>query len=161
MGTAGSQEQFLSAEGLKLAVVVSRYNPEIGEGLLKGALKELGRLGLSAEAVPVYRVPGAFELPLTAQWVAESQALDAVICLGAVIRGDTAHFDYVCQGATQGLMEAMLKTGVPMAFGLLTTDNKGQAMARAGEDEHNKGMEAARSAVEMAVLKKQLNRSKR
>lgn len=144
----------LNARGLKIAVLAARYNPKIMDGLLRGALAELQRLGLSENEVAVWRVPGAFELPLVAAQVARAGKLDAVVCLGAVVRGDTSHFDYVCQGATQGLQEAMLQTGVPMAFGVLTVDTEAQALARSGEDEHNKGAEAVRAAVETACLLK-------
>jgi 6,7-dimethyl-8-ribityllumazine synthase len=150
MGSVGPQEEKLSAAGLKIGIIASRYNPQVCEGLLSGALQELNRLGLAKEKVSIHRVPGAFELPLMAKLLAEQGNVDALICLGAVIRGDTAHFDYVCSGATQGLQLAMLETGVPMAFGLLTTDTTEQALARASNDEHNKGLEAAQTAVEMA-----------
>jgi 6,7-dimethyl-8-ribityllumazine synthase len=150
MGKSGNSQGDLSAAGLKIAIIASRYNPQVCDGLLSGALGELERLGLPKEKIPVHRVPGAFELPLLAKLLAEQGGVDALICLGAVIRGDTAHFEYVCEGATQGLQRAMLETGVPMAFGLLTTDTSEQALARAGNNEHNKGLEAAQTAVEMA-----------
>jgi 6,7-dimethyl-8-ribityllumazine synthase len=156
MGKSGNSQGELSAAGLKIAIIASRYNPQVCDGLLSGALAELERLGLPREKISVHRVPGAFELPLLAKLLAGRGELDAVICLGAVIRGDTAHFDYVCQGATQGLQQAMLETGIPMAFGLLTTDTPEQALARAGDNEHNKGMEAAQTAVEMARKRREI-----
>lgn len=156
MGTTGSVIENLDAKGLKIAIVASRYNNEICDGLVEGALGELKRLGLSSEEVAIYRVPGAFELPYLAKILAEAGKVDAVICLGAVIRGETAHFEYVCSGVTQGTQQAMLETGVPIAFGVLTTDNGEQARRRASSDEHNKGLEAAQTAVEMALLKKQV-----
>ena len=152
MGKTEKSISDLSARGLKIAILVSRYNPRIGDGLLKGALRELKNLGLEEPEIAVQRVPGAFELPLVAKRLADSGKVDAVLCLGAVIRGETSHYDYVCMGVTQGLQQAMLLTGVPMAFGVLTTDNEAQALARCGEDEHNKGGEAARAAVEMVRL---------
>jgi len=154
MGTATQEEQNLNAKGLQIAVLVSRYNKKICDGLLDGALGELNRLGLSPEELAVHRVPGAFELPWLARVLAETKKFDAVVCLGVVIRGETSHFDYICQGATQGLIQAMQDTGVPMAFGVLTTDNEDQALARASKNENNKGVEAARTAVEMALLKR-------
>jgi 6,7-dimethyl-8-ribityllumazine synthase len=156
MGTAEKPNEPLNAAGLKIAIIASRYNSQVCEGLLSGALGELERLGLSKEKISVHGVPGAFELPLMAKWLAEQGVWDALICLGAVIRGDTAHFEYVCEGATQGLQQAMLETGIPMAFGVLTTDNLEQALARAGDDEHNKGLEAARTAVEMAQKRRKI-----
>jgi 6,7-dimethyl-8-ribityllumazine synthase len=150
MGTGEKSSKSLSATGLHIAIIASRYNPQVCEGLLSGALQELARLGLPKEKVPIHRVPGAFELPFLAKLLAEQNQVDALICLGAVIRGETAHFDYVCAGATQGLQQAMLTTGIPIAFGLLTTDTAEQAMARASDNEHNKGLEAAQTAVEMA-----------
>jgi 6,7-dimethyl-8-ribityllumazine synthase len=156
MGKTGNSQGPLSAAGLKIAIIASRYNPEVCAGLLSGAVGELERLGLPKERVPVHRVPGAFELPLMAKLLAEQGQVDALICLGAVIRGDTAHFDYVCEGATQGLQRAMLETGVPMAFGLLTTDTVDQALVRAADNEHNKGLEAAQTAVEMAHKRQEI-----
>lgn len=156
MGTTDLHSQKLNAHGLKIGIVAARYNPSICEGLLKGALGELERMGLKASESKVFRVPGAFELPYLAKELANTHQYDALVCLGAVIRGETSHYDYVCSGATQGLMQATLDSGVPMAFGLLTTDNEEQAVARSLNDEHNKGAEAARTAVEMALLKKAL-----
>jgi 6,7-dimethyl-8-ribityllumazine synthase len=154
MGTTDPQSNPLQAHGLRLAVLLARYNITIGEGLLRGACEELQNLGLKGEEFLVLRVPGAFELPFVAKELAMTGKYDALICLGAVIRGETSHYDYVCQGAAHGLMQAMLQTGVPMAFGVLTTENEGQARARSGNDQNNKGREAARTAVEMALLKR-------
>lgn len=156
MGKPGNSQGELSAAGLKIVIISSRYNPQVCDGLLSGALTELERLGLPKEKISVHEVPGAFELPLMAKWLAEKGECDALICLGAVIRGDTSHFDYVCEGATQGLQQAMLETGIPMAFGVLTTDTLQQALARARNNEHNKGLEAARTAVEMAQKRRTL-----
>ena len=148
MGQQADAASNLDARGLSIALLVSRYNEAVCEGLLNGALKELQALG--QVDVPIWRVPGAFELPLLAQELAKTEKWDAIVCLGAVIRGETDHYDFVCSGVTNGLMEVMLKTGVPVGFGILTTDNDHQALARAAEDEHNKGKEAARTVVEMA-----------
>ncbi len=152
MGKTEHPQKKLDARGLRLAILVARYNPKVCEGLLRGALRELAGLGLPEHEVAVWRVPGAFELPLLARGLALKGKVDALVCLGAVIRGETGHYDFVCQGVTDGLMQAMLHTGVPMGFGILTTENENQAIARSGEDEHNKGAEAARTAVEMARL---------
>ena len=134
------------ARGLKFAVVVARFNRDITEKLLEGAQQALGEAG--AAAVDVFHVPGAFELPLAAQRLA--QAYDAVIALGAVIRGETPHFEYVAGEAARGLQQAALETGKPVAFGVLTTDTHEQAAARAGGSNGNKGYDAAMTAVEMA-----------
>lgn len=156
MGTGGSSEEEINAKALKIAVLVSRYNSKICDGLKEGALGELERLGLPRDKVKTYSVPGAFELPLLAKSLANSQKYDAIICLGAVIRGDTSHFDYVCSGVTQGLMRTMLETSVPMAFGVLTTDTEEQAVLRSSPDGNNKGLEAAQTAIEMALLLKEV-----
>jgi len=156
MGKAGFNEENLSAQGLRLAIVASQYNPSICEGLLEGAMGELENLGLKRAQIEIHRVPGAMELPLTAKLLAQAGRYDGIICLGAVIQGDTRHFDYVCQGATYGVVQAMLDTGVPVAFGLLTTENEQQAIARSSQNQDNKGREAARTAVVMAHLKKQI-----
>lgn len=157
MGSKGNQKK-LNAAGLNVAVAVSRYNESIGEGLLTGALNALTAMGATQDKISVHWVPGAFELPFMAKTlaVAKHEALDAVICLGTVIRGETAHFDYVCQGTTQGIQQVMLDTGIPVAFGLLTTDTIEQAQARSQNDKHNKGKEAAETVVEMALLKQEL-----
>lgn len=157
MGTSSNTSQTLSAKGLSLGIVVSRYNEVVCEGLLKGALQELARLGLEASEVLVERVPGAFELPIMAKSLVQKQNLEGVICLGAVIQGESSHFDYVCQGVTAGVMQVMLETNTPVGFGVLTTDNEAQALARSAANSHNKGAEAARTVVEMVLLQKKLN----
>jgi 6,7-dimethyl-8-ribityllumazine synthase len=140
------------AAGLRFAVVVGRFNHPITSALLGGCCDELGMRGAGDDAVHVAWVPGAFELPLAARKLAESGRYDAVITLGAVIRGGTPHFEYVCQGVTAGVGDAMRDTGVPIAFGVLTTDDLDSALARAGGSEGNKGVEAALAAIEMAQL---------
>ena len=157
MGKTELDPNKLDARGLRIAVIAARYNPKVADGLLKGALIALNEMGLSENEIEIFRVPGAFELPFLAQQIAKTGKVDAVVCLGVVIRGDTSHFDYVCEGVTQGLMRASLKLRIPMAFGVLTTDNEAQALARAGDDLHNKGREAALTAVEMALLKKRVS----
>lgn len=141
----------LSAKGLRFAIVVSRFNEAITERLLSGAVSALETRGLDTE-LEVWRVPGAWEIPLAAAELARRGAFDAIICLGAVIRGDTPHFDYVAGECARGLQDAQRDTRVPMVFGVLTTDNVEQAEERAGGRHGNKGADAALTAIEMARL---------
>ncbi len=145
-----------TATGFRFALVVSRFNEEITEGLLRGALAALAESGVRDQDVTVARVPGAFELPLAAGRLAASGGFDAVICLGCVIKGDTMHFEYIAGAASQGIMDAGVRTGVPVGFGLLTTLTEAQAAERAADGPGNKGREAALAAVEMASLVRQL-----
>ena len=149
-------EGMLTAKGLKLAIVVSRFNEFITSKLLGGAEDAIRRTGGNTDEVVLVWVPGAYEIPLAAQKLAESGKFDAVIALGAVIRGSTPHFDYVCAEAAKGVAQASMKTGVPMAFGILTTETIQQAVERAGTKAGNKGYDAAMSAIEMANLFKRL-----
>ena len=142
----------LTAAGLRFAVVVSRFNAFVTERLLNGALDALTRSGAKAADIDVVRVPGAIEIPLIAQHLAETRRYDALVCLGAVIRGETPHFEYVCAESSRGVAQAALRAGVPMSFGILTVENLEQAVDRAGLKSGNKGFEAALSAVEMANL---------
>jgi 6,7-dimethyl-8-ribityllumazine synthase len=137
---------------LRFAVVVSRFNHLVSVRLLEGCTAELRRRGIAAEDVDVAWVPGAFEIPQAARTLADTRRYDAIIALGVVIRGGTPHFDYVCQGVTDGVREVMRDTGVPVAFGVLTTDDVEQALDRAGGERGNKGRDAASVAVEMARL---------
>lgn len=146
----------LNAAGLKFAIVVSRFNDFITEKLLSGALDALTRSGANDEDITVVRVPGAWEIPLAAQKVAKGAQVDAVICLGAVIRGATPHFDYVAAEVSKGVAAVGLQTDVPISFGVITTDNIEQAIERAGTKAGNKGWQTAISAIEMANLLKQL-----
>lgn len=132
----------------RLAVVISRFNPEVTLGLLAGSKAYLAERGLNLAEGDVYNAPGAFEIPLIAKALAESGRYDGVICLGCVIKGDTAHFEYISLGATMGLMTASLETGVPLTFGILTTYTDEQANVRSRDDAHNKGREAAAACVE-------------
>jgi 6,7-dimethyl-8-ribityllumazine synthase len=152
MGTYKEYEGALDASGMRLAIVASRFNDHVTKPLLEGALDALQGFGL--DETPVHWVPGAFEIPLVAQRLAPSY--DAVICLGAVIRGDTAHFEYVAGECAAGIQRVALDTGTPIVFGVLTTDNLEQAMARAGGEHGHKGSEAARTAVEIVSLLRQL-----
>ncbi|WP_219836485.1 6,7-dimethyl-8-ribityllumazine synthase [Paenibacillus sp. R14(2021)] len=149
-------EGHLISEGLKYGVVVGRFNEFISGKLLSGALDAFKRHGAEDNEVEIAWVPGAFEIPLIAQKMAESGKYDAVITLGAVIRGSTPHFDYVCNEAAKGVNAVGLKTGVPTIFGVLTVDSIEQAIERAGTKAGNKGWEAAVTAIEMANLTKVL-----
>jgi len=140
--------------GLRIAVVVARWNALVTRALLDGALDALRRAGVADDAVAVAWVPGAWEIPLAARWLAESGRYDAVVALGAVIRGGTPHFDHIAGGAMAGIAEVARATGVPVAAGILTTDTPEQAVERAGLKHGNKGAEAAAAAVEMATLRR-------
>jgi 6,7-dimethyl-8-ribityllumazine synthase len=146
----------LVAEGLKVGVVVARFNEFINSKLLDGALDGLKRHGVKEEDIEVAWVPGAFEIPLVAQKMAASNKYQAVICLGTVIRGSTTHYDYVCAEVSKGVAHVGMATGVPTIFGVLTTESIEQAIERAGTKAGNKGFESAVTAIEMANLLKQL-----
>ncbi|TYP77815.1 6,7-dimethyl-8-ribityllumazine synthase [Paenibacillus methanolicus] len=149
-------EGHLVSQGLRYGIVVGRFNEFIVSKLLSGALDALKRHGVDDSEVEIAWVPGAFEIPLITQKMAESGKYDAVITLGAVIRGSTPHFDFVCNEAAKGVAAVGLKTGVPTIFGVLTTDSIEQAVERAGTKAGNKGWESAVSAIEMANLTKAL-----
>ncbi|MBP1155195.1 MULTISPECIES: 6,7-dimethyl-8-ribityllumazine synthase [unclassified Paenibacillus] len=151
-------EGHLVSQGLKYGIVVGRFNEFITGKLLGGALDALKRHGVQEDEIEIAWVPGAFEIPLIAQKMAESGSYDAVITLGAVIRGSTPHFDFVCNEAAKGVAAIALKTGVPTIFGVLTTDSIEQAVERAGTKAGNKGWEAATGAIEMANLVKQFSK---
>lgn len=146
----GAAPEVPDGRGLRIGVAVSRFNPGVTERLLAGCLAALDRCGVAREDVVVMRVPGAFELPLAAKALLERHGVDAVVCLGAVIRGETPHFEYVSAQCAAGIMQVMLAAGRPVAFGVLTTDTPEQAYERAGGRHGNKGEEAALAAVEMA-----------
>jgi 6,7-dimethyl-8-ribityllumazine synthase len=146
----------LVAEGLKIGVVVARFNEFINSKLLDGALDGLKRHGVKEEDIEVAWVPGAFEIPLVAQKMANSNKYQAVICLGTVIRGSTSHYDYVCAEVSKGVAHVGMATGVPTIFGVLTTESIEQAIERAGTKAGNKGFESAVTAIEMANLLKQI-----
>jgi len=149
-------EGHLTAAGLKTGLVVSRFNSFITERLLEGALDALVRHGASADEQTVVRVPGAWEIPLVCKRLVDSGEYDAVIAIGAVIRGSTPHFDMVAAEVSKGVAQASLQSGVPVAFGVLTTDTIEQAIERAGSKAGNKGAEAAMAAVEMARILEQI-----
>lgn len=146
----------LSAEGFKFGIIVSRFNDFISSRLVEGAMDALLRHGATEEQVSVIKVPGAFEIPLTAKKLAESGRYDAVICLGAVIRGSTPHFDYVAAEVSKGIASVSLESSIPVTFGVLTTDNLEQAIERAGSKSGNKGYDGAMAAIEMVNLFKEL-----
>ncbi|ERT60290.1 MULTISPECIES: 6,7-dimethyl-8-ribityllumazine synthase [Megasphaera] len=150
------KEGNLLGQGLKMGIVVARFNEFIGSRLLGGAYDAFHRHGVNDDDITTAWVPGSFEIPLVAQKMAESGKYDAVICLGAVIRGATSHYDLVCNEAAKGIAQASLKTGVPVLFGVITTENIEQAVERAGTKAGNKGFDVATAAIEMANLLKEI-----
>jgi 6,7-dimethyl-8-ribityllumazine synthase len=140
----------------RFAIVASKFNKDVVDKLVAGAREALSKHGIAEDAVDLAWVPGAFELPVVAQRLAGSRKYRAVICLGAVIRGDTDHYDYVCRAATDGILHAGLATGIPVLFGVLTCDTDEQAHDRAGGKAGNKGADVALAAIEMVTLMKQL-----
>jgi len=151
-------ERGRSVEGFRFALVVSRYHDFVTEKLLEGALAALASAGVDSERLTVIRVPGAFEIPIAAQLAAESSEYDAIICLGCLIRGETPHFEYIASAVAHGLTAAAAATGIPIAFGVLTTNSVEDALARAGDGSGNKGHEAAVAAIQMAEVIAQLTR---
>ncbi len=149
----------LDARGLRFALLVSRFNSFVTERLLAGALDALQRSGAAEAEIEIVRVPGSWEMPAAAVVLARQQRFDAIICLGAVIRGETPHFDYIAAEAAKGLAQVSMETGVPVAFGVLTTNTLEQAIDRAGAKGGNKGFEAAMTAVEMANLLRKLRQT--
>ncbi len=149
----------LEGKDCSVGIVVSKFNEPITSRLQAGALAALDQLGTLAEQIQIVRVPGAFELPLAARALAQVQKVDAVICLGAVIRGETAHFEYISEQASRGIGAVSLEMGIPVVFGVLTTNTVEQAMERSESSERNKGAEAAHTAIEMISLLKQLRTS--
>lgn len=149
----------LSAAGLRFAIIVSRFNSFITERLLGGAMDALQRTGANPDQVDVVKVPGSWEVPLVAGELARGKRYDAIICLSAVIRGETPHFDYVAAEAAKGIAHASSSSGIPVAFGVLTTNTLEQAIDRAGAKGGNKGFDAAMTAIEMANLMKSLRQA--
>jgi 6,7-dimethyl-8-ribityllumazine synthase len=157
MALEGSAE----AAGRRFALVVSNFNKEITDGLLRGARAALADAGARDDDVTLVRVPGAFEIPLAARCLAQSGRYDAVICLGCVIKGETMHFEYIASAVSHGIMAVGAETGIPVAFGVLTTLTEEQAAARAGDGPDNKGREAALAAVAMAAVVQEIDRGAR
>ncbi len=147
----------LTAENMRFGIVVARFNEFITSKLLNGAIDALVRHGAAEDAIDVAWVPGAFEIPMIAKRMAESKKYEAVICLGAVIRGSTTHYDYVCNEVSKGVAQVGLHTGVPTIFGVVTTENIEQAIERAGTKAGNKGYDGAMAAMEMANLLKRIS----
>jgi 6,7-dimethyl-8-ribityllumazine synthase len=156
MGRYSISEQELDASAMRFGIVVARYNEEITGLLLDGAERALRDHGATDEHITVVWVPGAFEVPLVARKMAHTRHVDVLICLGAVIRGETPHFEYVASECARGIMNVALDTEIPIIFGVLTTDDLEQAQARVGGSAGHKGEEAARSAIEMVVLLRRL-----
>ncbi len=150
-------EGYLQARGLKVGIVISRFNEFISQKLLGGAMDALVRHGISEDDIDVAWVPGAFEIPLVAKRMAVNKKYDAVICLGCVIRGATPHFDYVAAEASKGIAQVALQTDIPVLFGILTTDTIEQAIERAGTKSGNKGWDSAMAAIEMVNLLRTIN----
>ncbi len=150
----------LDGTGLRIGVVVARFNAYITERLLAGALRALTDAGVIDEDVTIVRVPGAFEVPLAARELAASGEADAVVCLAAVIRGETPHFEFVAQSAADGVGTTMLDLGVPIAFGVLTTNTVEQAVERSNEGQGNKGAEAVQTAIEMVRVQRAIRRGR-
>ena len=150
----------LNGQEFRFAIVASRWNDFISSRLVDGALDAFERLGVAEKDVEIYKVPGAFEIPLLAQKLAASEKFAAVVCLGTIIRGQTPHFEYIAGEVARGIGQAALQTGVPVVFGVITADNMDQAIERAGVKLGNKGFEAATTAVELANLYKAVNSKK-
>ncbi len=151
------REGKLNAKGFRFAIVVSRFNSFITDRLLEGALDALKRHGADEKKIDIYRVPGSFEIPLAAKLLANKKEIDAIICLGAVIKGATPHFHYVASEVTKGIAQSSLDTGKPISFGIITSDSIEQAIERAGTKSGNKGYDAAMSAMEMVNLIRENN----
>ncbi|BCA56824.1 riboflavin synthase beta chain [Nitrospira sp. KM1] len=149
-----------NATGLSIGIVVARFNKFVTSKLLSSCIDELTKHGIAPSDIEVVRVPGAFELPLVARTLAETKRFDAVICLGAVIRGDTPHFDYISAEASRGIGQAALDAGVPIIFGVLTTDTVAQAIERADPAKFNRGGEAAKGAIEMSTVMRSIRASR-
>jgi 6,7-dimethyl-8-ribityllumazine synthase len=151
----------LKAEGFRFAIVAARWNDFITGRLTEGALDALERLGADENSIEIFKVPGSFEIPLTAQKVAQTGRFDAVICLGTVIRGQTSHFEHVAGEAAKGIAQVSMQSGVPVLFGVVTAENLEQAIDRAGAKAGNKGFEAAMSAIELVNLYKEMQGGKK
>lgn len=146
------KEGYLKAEGLRFAVVVSRFNSFITDRLLEGAIDALKRHGAEEKDIEIYKVPGAFEIPLLTKKLAKKKDIDGIICLGAIIKGDTPHFHYIASETTKGIAQVALESEKPIAFGIITAEDLEQAIERAGTKAGNKGFEAAVSVIEMVNL---------
>lgn len=155
------KEGTLDGKGCRFGIVVSKFNDFVTSRLMSSALDTLQKQGVEEDDIETVRVPGAFEIPLVARQLARSKKYDAVICLGAVIRGETPHFDYISTEMSRGIAQASSETGIPIVFGVLTTNTTEQALERAGKSDKNRGADAARTAIEMVTLMKELQDSGR
>lgn len=155
------KEGGLDGKDCRVGIVVSKFNEFVTSRLLSSALETLKKQGVEDKNIETVRVPGAFEIPLVARQLARTKQYDAVMCLGAVIRGETPHFDFISSEMSRGIAQASLETGIPIVFGVLTTETAEQALERSGEPEKNRGADAARTAIEMANLMKELQHSGR
>ncbi len=155
------KEGNLDGKDCRVGIVVSKFNEFVTSRLMSSALETLKKQGVEDKNIETVRVPGAFEIPLVARQLARSKQYDAVMCLGAVIRGETPHFDFISAEMSRGISQASLETGIPIVFGVLTTETADQALERSGEPEKNRGADAARTAIEMANLMKELQHSGR
>ncbi len=158
MKSSGQPDTLPDARGLRVAIVVSRFNPSITQRLRDGAMTALMAAGVASEAIDVFDVPGAFEIPFASQTVAATGRFDAVVCLGCLIKGATQHFEYIASAVSHGITAAAAETGIPMAFGVLTVNTPDEALERAAPDRTNKGFEAALAAIEMAHFTRRLAR---
>jgi 6,7-dimethyl-8-ribityllumazine synthase len=140
----------------RIAICVARFYEDLAERLIAGARAQLGEAGVTVDEADVFDVPGAYELPLAAKYAADSGRYDAVVCLGAVIRGQTTHYDYVCGESARGIQDVQLQTGVPCSFGVLTVENKDQALARSGGDKRDSGRHAAAAVLALLAMKDRL-----
>lgn len=156
-----TKEGSLEGKDCRIGIVVSKFNEFVTSRLMSSALETLKIQGVEDKNIETVRVPGAFEIPLVARQLARSKQYDAVMCLGAVIRGETPHFDYISAEMSRGIAQASWETGIPIVFGVLTTDTPEQALERSGEPEKNRGADAARTAIEMVNLMKELQKSGR
>jgi 6,7-dimethyl-8-ribityllumazine synthase len=158
MKSSGQPDTLPDARGLRVAIVVSRFNPSITQRLRDGAMTALMAAGIASENIDVFDVPGAFEIPFASQTVAATGRFDAVVCLGCLIKGATQHFEYIASAVSHGITAAAAETGIPMAFGVLTVNTPDEALERAAPDRTNKGFEAALAAIEMAHFTRRLAR---
>jgi 6,7-dimethyl-8-ribityllumazine synthase len=156
-GPGFSDEERERLAGHEFAVCVATFYGELAERLVNGAVEAFDDAGVSAASVHTYEVPGAFELPLAAKWCAESRRFAGIACLGAVIRGETSHYEHVCAESARGVQNVALATGVPCAFGVITAESMDQALARAGGDKRDQGRDAANAAMRMAVVRRTLD----
>lgn len=157
--SAFDKSQLPDASNMRIGIVVSEWNSFVTENLLRGAVETLTECGATLDNIRIVHVPGSFELPSGAQLLIENRSVEAVICLGSVIRGETPHFDFVCQTTADGVKDVALKYNKPVIFGVLTDDNEAQARSRSGGAHGNKGVEAAVTAIKMVALKRQLEDS--